>query len=113
MLRRVRSCNSCRPSIDRNLALDAAREATAKMPILGWISGILVKLFFMDEAAGARNSVYTASNPTVRSEQDKYKGKFLMPVGKITLPSALAQNQDLARDLWTLTEKMVNQRLNP
>ncbi|KAG8735049.1 hypothetical protein FRC11_003481 [Ceratobasidium sp. 423] len=95
------------------VATDAAREATAKMPILGWISDILVKLFFIDEAAGARNSVYAASNPSVRSDPKKYRGKFMTPVGKITAPSALAQNQDLARDLWTLTERIVFQRMNP
>ncbi|CAE6488562.1 unnamed protein product [Rhizoctonia solani] len=95
------------------VATDAAREATSKMPILGWISDILVKFFFIDEAAGARNSVYAASNPSVRSDPEKYRGKFMTPVGKITVPSALAQNQDLARDLWTLTEKIVFQRMNP
>ncbi|CAE6410455.1 unnamed protein product [Rhizoctonia solani] len=95
------------------VATDAAREATAKMPFLGWISGILVKLFFIDEAAGARNSVYAASNPAIRSEPDAHRGRFMTPVGKITAPSALAQNQDLAADLWTLTERIVYQRTNP
>ncbi|CEL63469.1 putative oxidoreductase C736,13 OS=Schizosaccharomyces pombe (strain 972 / ATCC 24843) GN=SPCC736.13 PE=3 SV=1 [Rhizoctonia solani AG-1 IB] len=95
------------------VATAAAREATAKMPILGWISNILVKLFFIDEAAGARNSVYAASNPTVRSDSEKHRGGFILPVGKLTLPSDLAQNQELASDLWNLTEKLVYQRMNP
>ncbi|GAB1521076.1 hypothetical protein RhiTH_004167 [Rhizoctonia solani] len=95
------------------VATAAARESTAKMPILGWISGILVKLFFIDEAAGARNSVYAASDPTVRSDSQKHRGSFITPVGKIATPSDLAQNQDLARDLWNLTEKLVYQRMNP
>ncbi|ELU37603.1 short chain dehydrogenase domain-containing protein [Rhizoctonia solani AG-1 IA] len=96
-----------------NPFLAAARESTAKMPILGWISEILVKMFFIDEAAGARNSVYAASDPTVRSDSQKHRGSFITPVGKIATPSDLAQNQDLARDLWNLTEKLVYQRMNP
>ncbi|KAH7338468.1 hypothetical protein B0J17DRAFT_662599 [Rhizoctonia solani] len=95
------------------VATDAARQSTAKMPVLGWISNILVKLFFIDEAAGARNSVYAASNPAIRSDPERHRGRFMTPVGKITAPSALAQNQDLAADLWTLTEKVVYQRTNP
>ncbi|CUA69874.1 Retinol dehydrogenase 14 [Rhizoctonia solani] len=95
------------------VATDAVRESMAKMPILGWMSDILAKLFLLDQAAGARNSVYAASNAAIRSDPGKYRGRFMTPIGKITSPSVLAQNQDLARDLWTLTEKLVYQRMNP
>ncbi|KEP51524.1 short chain dehydrogenase [Rhizoctonia solani 123E] len=89
------------------------RESMAKMPILGWMSNILAKFFLIDEAAGARNSVYAASNPVIRSDPERHRGKFMTPIGTITPPSVLAQDPDLARDLWTLTEKLVYQRMNP
>ncbi|CAE6466252.1 unnamed protein product [Rhizoctonia solani] len=95
------------------VATDAVRESMAKMPILGWMSNILAKFFLIDEAAGARNSVYAASNPVIRSDPERHRGKFMTPIGTITPPSVLAQDPDLARDLWTLTEKLVYQRMNP
>lgn len=67
----------------------------------------MVKLFFLDEAEGARNSVFAAANPVVRAESDKYKGCYLMPIGKITEPSKLAQDEVLAKQLWLLTERIV------
>ncbi|KAG9122544.1 hypothetical protein FRC07_001026 [Ceratobasidium sp. 392] len=95
------------------VATDAAKVATSKMPVFGYISSILVKLFFIDEAGGARNSVYAASNPTVRADPKRFKGQFLTPVGKVTSPAAIAQDKQLARDLWTLTDKIMQQRINP
>ncbi|KAG8787330.1 hypothetical protein FRC12_015675 [Ceratobasidium sp. 428] len=95
------------------VATDAAKVATSKMPIFGVISSILVKLFFIDEAGGARNSVYAASNPTVRADPKRFKGQFLTPVGKVTAPAAIAQDKQLARDLWSLTDRIMQQRINP
>ncbi|QRV78157.1 short chain dehydrogenase [Ceratobasidium sp. AG-Ba] len=95
------------------VATEAAKESTAKMPILGVISSLLVKLFFIDEAGGARNSVYAASNPVVRTESMRFKGQFLTPVGKITAPAPIAQDKQLANDLWVLTDKMMQQKINP
>ncbi|KAG8722356.1 hypothetical protein FRC08_003307 [Ceratobasidium sp. 394] len=95
------------------VATDAAKEATSKMPVLGLISSILVKLFFIDEAGGARNSVYAASSPDVRADSRRFKGQFLTPVGKVTAPAAIARDKQLARDLWTLTDRIMQQRINP
>ncbi|KAG8740932.1 hypothetical protein FRC10_003547 [Ceratobasidium sp. 414] len=92
---------------------DAAIEATSKMPIFGLLSSVFVKLFFIDEAGGARNSVYAASDPDVRADPRRFKGQFLTPVGKVTAPAAIAQDKQLARDLWTLTDKIMQQRINP
>jgi hypothetical protein len=83
------------------------------MPILGLISNILVKLFFIDEAGGARNSVYAASNQAVRADPKRFKGQFLTPVGKVGKTAAVAQDKQLARDLWTLTDRIMQQRINP
>lgn len=83
------------------------------MPILGLISTVLVKLFFIDEASGARNSVYAASHPRVRVEAEVFKGQFMVPVGKVRSPSALALDEDLGRDLWVLTEGIVEKRVEP
>jgi len=95
------------------VATEAAKVATSKMPILGLISTVLVKLFFIDEASGARNSVYAAAHPRVRVEAELFKGQFMVPVGKVRCPSALALDETLARDLWVLTEGIVERRVEP
>lgn len=74
---------------------------------MGLISDLLVNLFFIGEEAGARNSVFAAANPVVRAESDRYKGDYRIPVGNITKPSKLAQDETLAKQLWSLTEKIV------
>ncbi|KAF8598956.1 NAD(P)-binding protein [Ceratobasidium sp. AG-I] len=95
------------------VATEAAKVATSKMPFLGLISNVLVKLFFIDEASGARNSVYAAAHPRIRVEAESFKGQFMTPVGKVMQPSALAQDEDLSKDLWTLTEGIVERRMGP
>ena len=52
-------------------------------------------------------SVFAAASPEVRKRAEEFKGAYLMPVGKITKPSADAQNPQLARDLWETSEKQL------
>ncbi|KAF8600691.1 NAD-P-binding protein [Ceratobasidium sp. AG-I] len=93
-----------------NVGTDSAYEVISKAPILGLLPNFLVKLIFTDEAEGARNSVFAAANPIVRAESDRYNGSYLMPVGKISEPSKLAQDEMLSKQLWSLTEKIIDTR---
>lgn len=52
-------------------------------------------------------SVFAAASPEVRKRAGEFKGAYLMPVGKITPPSADAQNPQLARELWETSEKQL------
>jgi hypothetical protein len=85
---------------------ESAVDAVSQIPILGSLSSLLIWLTFVGEDEGARNSVFAAANPVIRAEPEKYKGKYLMPVGRITAPSLLAQDVELSKQLWSLTEKI-------
>jgi hypothetical protein len=54
---------------------------------------------------GAYNSVIAAASPVVRQHPEKYKGAYLEGAnGKISEPSQLAQDPELAAELWKTTE---------
>ncbi|KIK70104.1 hypothetical protein GYMLUDRAFT_994181 [Collybiopsis luxurians FD-317 M1] len=69
----------------------------------------LVRLAIMAPEQGSHTSVFAAAAKVVREEKDKYEGAYLVdsPVGKITEPSAMAKDDGLADDLWSLTNKVL------
>ncbi|KAG9124987.1 hypothetical protein FRC07_009458 [Ceratobasidium sp. 392] len=90
---------------------DGALGAMATIPIIGPLVRVIASYIFMSEPDGARTSVFAAANPLVRAEPEKYKGKYLTPFGKVTRPSKIAQDIHLARQLWDLSEKIVEKRV--
>jgi NAD(P)-dependent dehydrogenase (short-subunit alcohol dehydrogenase family) len=57
---------------------------------------------------GAYNSVIAAASPIVRQHPEKYKGAYLEGAnGKISEPSRLAQDPEVAAELWKTTEDFV------
>ncbi|QRV94563.1 short chain dehydrogenase [Ceratobasidium sp. AG-Ba] len=86
---------------------DTALDTVAKMPIIGSVFRLIGSFMFTDEPTGALNTMFAATNPVVRAEAEKYKGKYLMPVGRLTAPSTFAQDGELAKRVWGLTEKVV------
>ncbi|QRW08827.1 short chain dehydrogenase [Ceratobasidium sp. AG-Ba] len=86
---------------------DSALQSVAAMPIAGPVARFIASFMFMDEATGALNTIFAATNPAVRAEPEKYKGKYLEPVGKITPPAQLAQDQELAKRVWDLGERVI------
>ena len=56
---------------------------------------------------GAYTSVFCAVNPVVRAEPKVYKGKYLIPMGKVAPPAPLGEDVQLGKELWELTEKVV------
>ena len=60
---------------------------------------------------GARAALFAATAEEIDKDQKRYKGKYLNPDGSVALPSVLARNIDLARDLWELTAQAVKNML--
>ena len=56
---------------------------------------------------GGLNIVIPAIAPQVRNEPEKYRGVYLVPDGKIGVLSKTAEDEQLAKDLWTTTEKVL------
>ncbi|PPQ92074.1 hypothetical protein CVT25_007099 [Psilocybe cyanescens] len=69
------------------------------------VVGFIAWLFFKPQDEGAYNSCFAAASPVVRQEEEKYKGAYLMPVGRITDPARVALNEDVQDDLWETTER--------
>jgi len=61
----------------------------------------LAKPFLLTSAQGARTSIYLASSPDVEGVTGEYFGKC-----RIEKPTKRAQNDDDARRLWALSEKL-------
>ncbi|KDQ62504.1 hypothetical protein JAAARDRAFT_30409 [Jaapia argillacea MUCL 33604] len=56
---------------------------------------------------GSYTSLFTAASPVVRARSEEFKGAYITPVGKITKPSASAQSDELAAELWETTENLL------
>ncbi|KDQ54348.1 hypothetical protein JAAARDRAFT_182313 [Jaapia argillacea MUCL 33604] len=70
---------------------------------MGWFP----RLVCTPPSEGAYNSVFAAVSPVVRSKPAEFRGAYLMPVGKISKPSKLAQSDELAKELWDTTERVL------
>ncbi|KAG8742222.1 hypothetical protein FRC12_015420 [Ceratobasidium sp. 428] len=90
---------------------DGAMFVISRIPVAGRFANILIGTFFATPDQGALTSMFAATNPVVRAEPEKYKGKYLMPVDKVTAPSKLAQDEELGKRLWDLSEKIVGSRI--
>lgn len=74
---------------------------------------------FMPTAAdgGAYNSLFAAAAPQVRKEADKFKGRYLHPVGRVVHQdyggiTKDSRNPELAQELWDTTEKLLSSEFN-
>ncbi|KAG1724482.1 NAD(P)-binding protein [Suillus lakei] len=70
----------------------------------------IVFLFFLHPDQGAYNSVFAAASEEVAKQREKYKGVYLMPVGKITEPTKIAKDEGLAKELWDTVEKFLEEK---
>ena len=57
---------------------------------------------------GAFTSTFAATSAQVAAEREKYKGRYMEPVGKIpVLKTKAARDENLPRMLWETSEKAV------
>ncbi|EMD40352.1 hypothetical protein CERSUDRAFT_102762 [Gelatoporia subvermispora B] len=63
--------------------------------------------FFLTSAEGAYTSIFAAASPMVKERPEEYKGKYMVPFGRIETPSIYAQSDALAEDLWQTTEQVI------
>jgi NAD(P)-dependent dehydrogenase (short-subunit alcohol dehydrogenase family) len=78
-----------------------ASDFMAKPGIWGFVRPI-ANLFAIDEVEGAKTSVYLASSPEVEGVTGKYFSKC-----REKQPAAFCADDDAAKRLWELTEKLV------
>ncbi|KAH9947937.1 NAD-P-binding protein [Amylocystis lapponica] len=76
-------------------------------PILSPLYRAIANLFFPPSWKAAYSTVFAAASPVIHAELDKYRGSYIVPPGKLARPSKLAENPDLAKELWETTERVL------
>ncbi|KAI1038753.1 hypothetical protein LB503_007866 [Fusarium chuoi] len=61
---------------------------------------------------GAITPLFAAAHPEPAQQRDKYAGSFIMPFGGLKEPTEDATNAELAKQLWTTSEKVVSSVLD-
>lgn len=83
---------------------DGAQDYTGSLPgSTLWLR--LLHLACVEAPEGAYTGAFAAASPVVQALPGKYKGQYLVPVGKIQKPAVNAQNPQFAKDLWESSEK--------
>ncbi|KAF8600689.1 NAD-P-binding protein [Ceratobasidium sp. AG-I] len=85
----------------------SAINITSQIPVVGSAVGFLANYMFATLPDGAYTSVFAAINPAVRAQPEDYKGKYLVPMGKVAAPGPLGEDVELGKKLWALTERVV------
>uniref|UniRef100_A0A0W0GAI6 NAD(P)-binding protein n=1 Tax=Moniliophthora roreri TaxID=221103 RepID=A0A0W0GAI6_MONRR len=79
---------------------------------LPWLWGFLSRLLLgsNNPERGSYNSVFAAASKAILSERHKYKGAYLEshPIGYVTSPIALAEDEVVAQNLFTLTQSVLH-----
>ncbi|KAF8906837.1 hypothetical protein CPB84DRAFT_1959889 [Gymnopilus junonius] len=71
------------------------------------VAKVLMNIFFMRPEPGAYNSCFAAASPVVKKNAAKYKHAYLTPIGRVSKLGKNARRDDLARDLWDATERIL------
>ena len=77
--------------------------------ILQKLVAVFIKYTSLSPAEGAYNSTFAAASPLVRQEKEKYNGAYLVPGQKIAKLTGLALDDQLAKDLWELQERILKE----
>ncbi|KZO91912.1 NAD-P-binding protein [Calocera viscosa TUFC12733] len=78
---------------------------------LGPLLFTLLKPFILTPLQGAITPLFAATAPVVKAEATKWKASYLVPYGKVEVPSANARDAEVASNLWALSEKTVGEVL--
>ncbi|PNH44328.1 hypothetical protein VD0004_g3343 [Verticillium dahliae] len=75
-----------------------------------WLAS-LVDGNFLSLEEGSGHTVFAAAAPQVREEEAKYKGQYLMPLGKVAKLHPLVENDEQIQGLWRNSEAAINEVL--
>ncbi|KAH7265983.1 hypothetical protein FSOLCH5_013101 [Fusarium solani] len=78
------------------------------LSINNFLVGAIARIAFVSAEQGAANSLFAAAAAEVKENVEKYKGKFLVPVGKLEAPNPVAEDAAQVKGLWENTAIEVN-----
>ncbi|KAM5350259.1 hypothetical protein ACJ41O_006764 [Fusarium nematophilum] len=79
--------------------------------INGALLRFITRFAFLTPEQGAASPIFVATAQEARRDAGDYKGKFLEPVGKISTPNPVANDEAQVRGLWENTTVQVNLKL--
>jgi hypothetical protein len=68
---------------------------------------VVVPLAFVAVEKGVYTSLFAAAGKKVKEEPENYRGAFLDPVAQLSKPSDDSLREDLADDLWGVTNRVL------
>ena len=72
---------------------------------------LVARLTFLTPEQGAVNPLFAATATEVRRDFDKYKGQFILPIGKIGTTNPVTEDDAQVKGLWDNTTEEVNRQL--
>lgn len=86
--------------------LDTALDQLKALPLsrlVTWLAG-----FFSDQPEqGSFTTLFAAASPLIKQNPAAYRGKYISPYTKVEDPSPTARDPNLAKTLWSTTEKIL------
>lgn len=71
----------------------------------------VINMSFVTTDQGALNSLFAATAKEVRATPEKYKGRYLEPVGQVVEPHVVTKDHEQVEGLWENTTIAVNKYL--
>ncbi|KAG5794580.1 hypothetical protein H9Q69_006396 [Fusarium xylarioides] len=81
------------------------------LSINNFVVRAIARASFLSAEQGAANSLFAATATEVKEDALKYKGKFIVPVGKLEEPNPVAKDDRQVKGLWENTVVEVNKWL--
>ncbi|EIT81774.1 dehydrogenase [Aspergillus oryzae 100-8] len=72
---------------------------------------MVARLLFLTADEGAVTPLFAATAVEVRQDPERYKGRFLVPIGRVEAPNPVANDDEQVKGLWGTTVKEVNKHL--
>lgn len=70
---------------------------------------LLARIVMYHPSQGAGTPVLAATSPEALKNPEKYKGAYMVPMGKFGKTSKTAANAALAQELWSTTETLLKE----
>ncbi|CAG8453922.1 10932_t:CDS:2 [Diversispora eburnea] len=99
--------NSVHPGLVKT---ELFRNLKDSMGLMAKPINLIVGLFMTPVEEGAVTSLYCATSPEIIEKN--LRGKYFVPLGKLSKPGKLGTDEKLALKLWEYSEELIKEKLN-
>lgn len=76
--------------------------------IFPWFIKPIMRRAMLTEDQGSYTSLFAATSKEVRERPEEYKGKYMMPFGKVSPPHPVTKDEKQVQGLWKQTTEELN-----